>query len=122
MKQDFSRIVALVTLFVALVIIGCRHEPNPPTEEDAVAVAKKLNRCVPVGNESELVSLKKTNGQIATANGVEVYTFYYTATKKHLMAVGIHPPGWVETWSSNYPFQWTEKGWLGPDGQVYPEH
>jgi len=121
-KRDFRRQVALGTLIFGLVIAGCKHEPNPPTEDDAIAVAKRVNRCIPLGNEAELISLKKTDGQMATVNGVKVYTLYYTATKKHLMAVGIHPSGWVETWSSNYPFQWTEKGWLGPDGQVYPEH
>ena len=95
---------------------GCKHEPNPPTEQDAIAVCKNIQR-----GESELISLKKTNGQMATVNGVRIYTLYYTASKKTLVKVGIHPPGWIETWSSNYPFQWTEKGWQGPDGQVYPD-
>ena len=54
-------------------------------------------------------------------NGVKIYTLYYTATKKNLIQVGIHPPG-QKLVSGNYPFQWTEKGWLGPDNQVYPEH
>ena len=107
---------------VALWIGGCKREPNPPTEQDAIAVAKNVNKCRPIANDAELISLKKTNGQMETINGTKVYTLYYTATKRNLIQVGIHPSGWTETWSSNYPFQWTEKGWQGPDGQVYPEN
>jgi hypothetical protein len=70
----------------------------------------------------ELISLSKTNGQMQEAKGVTVYTFYCTATERHLSPVNTHPVGWIETYQGNYPFQWTEKGWLGPDGQVYPEH
>ena len=60
---------------------------------------------------------------MAEVNGVKFYTFYYTATQKHSIASRYSTtrvdqrPG-----QSNYPFQWTEKGWLGPDNQVYPEH
>ena len=122
MKWDFRRLVALGTMLVGFVIAGCKQEPNPPTEADAIAVWKNINKRPPLPNEAELVSFKKTNGQMQTVNGAQIYTLYYTATKKTLVNVGIHPPGWVETWSGNYPFQWTEKGWLGPDGQVYPEH
>jgi hypothetical protein len=115
--------VAASGLFaVALWVGGCKHEPNPPTEQDAIAVAKNVNKCRPIGNDAELISLKKTNGQMETINGTKVYTLYYTATKRNLIQVGIHPSGWTETWSSNYPFQWTEKGWQGPDGKVYSQH
>jgi hypothetical protein len=51
-----------------------------------------------------------------------VYTLYYTASEKNLIKIGMQPPGSIRTWSSNYPFQWTEKGWVGPDNQIYPEH
>jgi hypothetical protein len=115
-------VVASSVVAAVLWVSGCKSEPSPPTEQDAIAVAKNINRCRPIGNDAELISLKKTNGQMETINGSKVYTLYYTATKRNLIQVGIHPPGWTETWSSNYPFQWTEKGWQGPDGQVYPKH
>lgn len=120
MKGAVRDVVASSVVAAVLWVSGCKHEPNPPTEQDAIAVWRNINKHSRL--PSELMSFKKTNGQIATANGVQVYTLYYTATEKNLLKVGIHPPGWIETWSSNYPFQWTEKGWLGPDGQVYPEH
>ena len=122
MKHAAKSFVIAAVVTAILSVSGCKHDPNPPTEEDAIKVAKNVNRCRPVGNDAELLSLKKTNGQMAEVNGVKMYTLYYTAAKRNLIEVGIHPAGWTETWSSNYPFQWTEKGWLGPDNQVYPEH
>ena len=119
MKRDFRRLAALGTLLVGLVIAGCKHEPNPPTEADAIAVWKNVHR---QAAQSELISLKKINGQMATVNGVKLYTLYYTATYKATKDIGIHHAGWVDTYQSNYPFEWTEKGWRGPDDQVYPEH
>jgi hypothetical protein len=55
----------LASCLVAAVLwgSGCKHEPNPPTEQDAIAVCKNIQR-----GESELISLKKTNGQMATVN------------------------------------------------------
>jgi hypothetical protein len=117
-KQDFRRMVALGAVLVGLAV-ACKREPTPPTEADAIAVWNNVHRRAA---QAELVSLKKTNGQMATVNGVRVYTLYYTATDKAIKDIGIHHAGWVDTYQSDYPFQWTEKGWLGPDGQVYPEH
>jgi hypothetical protein len=115
--------VAASGLFaVALWNGGCKHEPNPPTEQDAIAVWKSMETSVHSRLPMELISLKKTNGQSQMVNGVQVYTLYYTAIEKHLSQVNTHPAGWIETYQNNYPFQWTEKGWQGPDGQVYPEH
>jgi hypothetical protein len=115
-------VVASSVLATVLWVSGCKHEPNPPNEQDAVAVWKSMENSVHRRLPMELISLKKTNGQMQLVNGIQVYTLYYTATEKHLSQVDIHPAGWIETYQSNYPFQWTEKGWLGPDGQVYPEH
>jgi hypothetical protein len=121
MKGLAKGIVASSLVSVVLSVSGCKHQPNPPTEQDAIAVWKHINERPPLANGAELISFKKTNGQMAMVNGVQVYTLYYAATQKHLVKIGIHPPGWVESWSSSYPFQWTEKGWQGPDEQVYPE-
>jgi hypothetical protein len=117
MKRYTRNLIVSAFALAVLYLGGCKHEPNPPTEQDALAVAKNIQ-----GKDVEVLSLKKTNGQMQTINGTKVYTLYYTGTKKVLTAVGRHPPGWVYTWSSNYPFQWTEKGWLGPDNQVYLDH
>ena len=62
---------------------------------------------------SDLISLTKTNGQMQEMNGVKVYTLFYEAKMKVLIQDGNHPPGSIETYQSNYPFQWTEKGWMG---------
>jgi hypothetical protein len=39
-----------------------------------------------------------------------------------LVQLGNRPPGTIKTYQSNYPFHWTEKGWVGPDQKLYPEH
>ncbi|HTZ89197.1 MAG TPA: hypothetical protein VMA71_02590, partial [Alloacidobacterium sp.] len=78
MKQDFRRMVALGAVLVGLAV-ACKREPTPPTEADAIAVWNNVHRRAA---QAELVSLKKTNGQMATVNGVRVYTLYYTATDK----------------------------------------
>jgi hypothetical protein len=110
--------VALAVLYLG----GCKHEPDPPTEQDAIAVWKSTHERSQKRIPTELISLKKTNGQMQDLNGQKVYTLYYEAAQKHLSQLGDHAPGWVETYQSNYPFQLTEKGWMGPDGRVYPDH
>jgi hypothetical protein len=98
---------------------GCKHTPSPPTVEDAIAVWKNVNS---KPHMQDLISLRKTNGQMSQMNGVATYTIFYSAEIKSLVQLGNEPPGTVRTYESNYPFQWTEKGWMGPDGKVYPEH
>jgi hypothetical protein len=122
MKCVGKAIVASSLVAVVLSIGGCKHQPNPPTEQDAIAVWKTTHARSQARLPTELLSLKKTNGQMQEINGVKVYILSYEATQKNLKQLGNHAPGWVETYQSNYPFQWTEKGWQGPDGQVYPEH
>jgi hypothetical protein len=118
-----SHIKGLAVLTMAVVFVaGCKHEPNPPTEQDAIAVWKSTHERTQKTIPIELLSLKKTNGQMQEINGQKVYTLYYEAQQKNLIRLGDHAPGWVQTYQSNYPFQWTEKGWMGPDGQAYPEH
>ncbi|HEX4164820.1 MAG TPA: hypothetical protein VHZ55_05045 [Bryobacteraceae bacterium] len=122
MKRYTRKLLVSAIAMAMLYVGGCKHEPNPPTEQDAIAVWNNINKRPPLPNEAELISFKKTNGQSQEVNGAKMYMLYYTATKKTRVKVGIHPPGFVETWSGNYPFQWTEKGWMGPDDEVYPEH
>jgi hypothetical protein len=98
---------------------GCKHTPSPPTVADAIAVWKNTHANPHL---ADLITLTKTNGQMATVNGVHVYTFIYEAKEKIVIPQGNVPAGAVNTYQSNYPFQWTEKGWMGPDGKVYPEH
>jgi hypothetical protein len=114
---------SIVLLFAGSAIVwqvnGCKHDPAPPTEADAIAVWKHTHKDV---NTQQLLGLTKTNGQIEEVNGKKVYTFYYQAKVKDIVQLGNRPPGTVESYESNYPFQWNEKGWMGPDDQIYPEH
>ena len=105
------------TLFAALA--GCQANPTPPTEEDAQTAWHHIAVQTTVDKQQELVSLKKTDGQMQEANGVKVYTLFYEAKVRYLTPVGHWKPGDVETYKSNYGFQRTEKGWQGPDGTVY---
>jgi hypothetical protein len=122
MRWVAKGVAASGLLAVSLLNGGCKREPNPPTEQDAIAVWKATHARSQARLPTELLSLRKTNGQMQEINGVKVYTLSYQATQKNLKQLGNHAPGWIETYQSNYPFQWTEKGWQGPDGQVYPEH
>lgn len=122
MKRYVTSLLVSAMAIAILSIAGCKHEPNPPTEQDAIAVWKSTHESTKKTIPIDLISLKKTNGQIQEINGQKVYTLYFEAVQKNLIRLGDHPPGWVQTYQSNYPFQWTENGWQGPDGKVYPEH
>jgi len=51
-----------------------------------------------------------------------MYTFFYEAKVRDVVQLGNRAPGTIETYESHYPFQWTEKGWMGPDQKLYSEH
>jgi len=98
---------------------GCRGTPPPPTEQDAIAVWKDTHANPHL---SDLISLKRTNGQMQESEGVRTYTLYYQAQEKTVVRLGNSPAGTINSYQGSYPFQWTEKGWLGPDHHVYPTH
>jgi hypothetical protein len=119
--KKLLRSILVPAVFGLLVwqITGCKGKPSPPTDQDAVAVWHNIAR---TPHLRDLVSLKKTNGQLSQMNGVDVYTLYYQATVKDVVQLGNRPPGTIETYQGDFPFQRTEKGWMGPDHQVYPDH
>jgi hypothetical protein len=117
MKRSFS--LKTLLLAIACLMTACKRTPSPPTEQDAIAVWKNTQTKPYL---EELISLTKTNGQMEEVHGVQVYTLYYEAKEKSLVQLGNRPPGTIQTYQSNYPFQWTEKGWMGPDQKLYPEH
>jgi hypothetical protein len=51
-----------------------------------------------------------------------MYTFFYEAKVRDVVQLGNRVPGTIETYQSNYPFQWTGRGWMGPDQKLYSEH
>lgn len=105
------------SIFAALA--GCQANPTPPTEEDAQAAWHHIAAQTTANKLEELVSLKKTDGQMQEVNGMKVYTLFYEAKVRYLTPVGHWKTGDVETIKSNYGFQRTEKGWQGPDGTLY---
>ena len=120
MKRALHSLVLSIAFVAAYWgLAGCKHTPSPPTEQDAIGVWKNISQ---KPHLRDLVSLKKTNGQMEEVNGVHVYTLYYQATVKDLVQLGNRAPGTIETYTGNFPFQLTEKGWVGPDHQTYPEH
>jgi hypothetical protein len=120
MKKLFHSIL-LLTAFGLFTwqLTACKRTPSPPTEQDAIAVWKNTHARPHL---NDLIDLKKTNGQIEEVNGVNVYTLFYEVKEKSVVQLGNAPPGTITTYQGNYPFKWTEKGWMGPDNQVYPEH
>jgi len=120
MKKLIPSLVLLTTFgFAAGQLTGCKRTPPAPTEQDAIAVWKNTHAKPHI---SDLINLKKTNGQMQEINGVSTYTLYYQAEERTVVRLGNSPAGTVNKYQGNYPFQWTEKGWLGPDNQVYPAH
>ena len=120
MKRLTSPLLLLATLgFFTWQLTACKRSPTPPTEQDAIGVWRNINRSP---HYQDLLSLKKTNGQLEKVNGVEEYTLFYQARIRSVVRLGNTPAGTEQTYSSNYPFRLTEKGWLGPDNQVYPAH
>ena len=117
MKRSFSLLT--LGLAVACLITACKRTPPPPTEQDAMAVWHNTHARL---HTQDLVSLAKTNGQLSDVNGVPMYTFFYEAKVRDVVQLGNRAPGTIETYQSNYPFQWTEKGWMGPDQKLYSEH
>ena len=120
MKRVIPWLLLLATFgLLAWQLTACKKSPAPPTVEDAIAVWKNTHANPHL---TDLVSLKKTNGQMEKANGVFVYTLYYEAVEKSVAKLGNSPAGTVDKYQSNYPFQWTENGWMGPDHRVYSTH
>ena len=117
-----KRLIPLLAILAALGVVagqlsGCKRTPPPPAEQDAIAVWKNTHAKPHI---SDLLNLKKTNGQMQESNGVPVYTLYYQAEDKTVVPLGNSPAGTVNSHQGSYAFQWTEKGWLGPDNHVYP--
>ncbi len=104
-------------LFGAL--IGCQSNSSVPTEADAQEAWHHIAAQTTANKLEELVSLKKTDGQVQEVNGVKIYTLFYEAKVRYLTPVGQWKAGDVRTIKSNYGFQRTEKGWQGPDGTLY---
>ena len=110
-----KQLIAMAALLAAST--GCKVNPAPPSEGDAIATWHNIFRQSGLDNKViQLVDLKKTDGQFAEVNGVKVYTLFYEAREKHLTKMGHWNPGDIETIRSNYGFQKTENGWQGPDG------
>ena len=119
MKRVLHSLVLLMAVgMVCWELAGCKHTPTPPNEQDAIAVWKNTHS---KPHLTDLVTLKKTNGSMEKVNGTEIYTLYYEATERYAVKLGNAQPGTTNTYKGNYPFQWTEKGWMGPDKQIYPE-
>lgn len=116
MKRRFSSVLS-GALFLALT--GCQSPTTPPTVEDAQTVWHHVAALNHVDAVRELVSMRKTGGQVSTVQGKKIYTLLYEAKVRYLSPVGKWNAGDVQTIESNYGFEQTEKGWQGPDGTIY---
>ena len=106
----------IILTLLASAFTGCKMDPAPPTIDDAKVIWNNLNSRSGLKGDLELVDMTKTDGQLAEANGVKVYTLFYEVREKHLTPMGNRKAGDIETIKSNYGFQKTEDGWQGPDG------
>ena len=78
MKWVAKRSAALGLLAVALWVGGCKHQPNPPTEQDAIAVWKSIHAKTQSVVPTELVSLEEDQWSEGRKWLVlPLYTLYY---------------------------------------------
>lgn len=66
------RNLVIFTLLASAFVV-CKMDPAPPSEADAKQVWLNVNKQAGLTSKIELVDLKKTDGQMAEANGVKVY-------------------------------------------------
>ena len=111
----------VLAFLVIITLAGCHAAESTPTESDAQAVWHHVAAQNHVDGVRELVSLRKTDGQVSKVQGSTIYTLSYEAKVRYLVPVGKWKAGDVQTIESNYGFQQTEKGWQGPDGTIYPK-
>jgi hypothetical protein len=86
----------LISSFLLLAIFGlfawqltsCKKLLAPPTIEDAIAFWKNAHANPHL---TDLVDLKKTNGQMQKTNGAPVYTLDYEAAEKSSVELGNSP-------------------------------
>ena len=110
-----KNVVLLLAAIMMLVTTACQKTEVPvPTEKDGEQVWHNTFKKHGVENQVELVSFKKVNGQLERDH----YTLYFEAQERYLTD-NLKPKGTVATVKAAYEFQKTEKGWLGPDNQVY---
>lgn len=104
-----------ISALLFVVASGCRQSQTVPSEQDGEKVWHNVSRARGYEKDVELVSFKKTNGQFEDANS---YTLFFEAKERYLTN-RLKRQGEVSTVQARYTFTRTEKGWLGPDQQVY---
>ena len=113
------KVMALLLGISILISIGCEKRESLPTEQDAQKVYEHNLKQMGLDKALRVVSFKKVDGQRERVLGVDTYTVYYEAQTQSLSGDLTHRPGTSETHKGNLSFQKTEKGWLGPDKEVY---
>ena len=110
-----KRFFFIIAILVVLAAAACRKdEPAVPTAKDGEQVWHNKFTTNGLNNQVELVSFKKTNGQLEGDH----YILYFEAQERYLTD-NLKPKGTVATVKAAYEFQKTENGWLGPDKQIY---
>ncbi len=110
-----NRCAFLAAVLMMIVVTACQKVEQPvPTQADGEQVWHNIFKRNGVANQVELVHFKKINGQLENNH----YTLYFEAQERYLTS-DLKPRGTVETVKAAYEFQKTEKGWLGPDNQLY---
>lgn len=124
-----------VVLIVAILITGCGGT-SVPTERDArVVFENQLGNAFKSGIV-KVVSFRKVNGQSGEESGVKFYNLEYEAEIEYPNGLNAHCSktkftGWdcwmkeirakgeKEKQKEQMTFHKTEKGWKGPDDNIY---
>ena len=101
-----------------LLCAACQKMERVPSEKDGEQVWRSVQQ-PQLADMAELVDFKKVNGSRAPILGVDSYTLYYSAQIRYTRKVVFGPAGTLKTLNGEFVFRKTEKGWLGPDNQVY---
>jgi len=133
-------IVAMVAIVFVFVVYKSAFETYP-SEAHARRFFDKQNREQINGGVIEVLRFKKINGQSSEINGIRLYTIEYEAEVKYPKGINsncggpgfagwdcwfatlgggqVKQKGEVEKVRDKITFERTEKGWKGPDGDIY---
>lgn len=110
-----KKFLFITAILVILAAAACRKdEPAVPTAKDGEQVWHNKFTTNGLNDQVELVTFKKTNGQLQGDH----YILYFEAQERYLTD-NLKPKGTVATVKAAYEFQKTENAWLGPDNKIY---
>jgi len=121
-SKTSSRVFLRAAIIVLLLMVGCGS--SVPSEMNARTVLENQMKSDIQDGTVRIFSFKKVNGQLLDIDGIKVYNLEYEMKiefPKGIYAFGrqIRGKGEIAVKKGEIEFEETEKGWRGPDGNIY---